>query len=324
MNLMLLCAGEGTRFRPQTLTVPKPALPFLTVPLAAYGLQWAQELAPRKLVVNTYHLPGKIHELFHRLNHGCGSLAFSDEAPKLMGSGGGIWKAQALLGQEDFLLMNGDEIFLPTSQGQLAEVAAKHRSANALATFVVIKYPGVGTHFGGVWTDGAENVLGFGKSAPIDGAHGWHYIGVMLLSPRIFKYLPAGKESNIIYDGLVAGMQAQEHVQIYVANGWWHETGNEVDYLKATGTCLRILADGEGDQARFLEAILRKHNPSTELTVSGKNIFLRSSSAAPIPPTSEGFVVLGQNSGLSGTENKNAVLGDGIRADQSVQNHFLV
>ena len=67
MNVMLLGAGEGTRLRPYTLTLPKPAIPFVTGPLAGHSLSFLGNLAINKLVVNTYHLPGEILHLFHSL-----------------------------------------------------------------------------------------------------------------------------------------------------------------------------------------------------------------------------------------------------------------
>lgn len=63
MNVMLLAAGEGTRLRPYTEILPKPAIPFLTIPLAAHALSFLRGFTIDKLVVNTFHLPHKIHEL---------------------------------------------------------------------------------------------------------------------------------------------------------------------------------------------------------------------------------------------------------------------
>jgi NDP-sugar pyrophosphorylase family protein len=39
MKGLLLAAGLGTRFKPYTDQVPKPAIPLLNVPIAYYNLQ---------------------------------------------------------------------------------------------------------------------------------------------------------------------------------------------------------------------------------------------------------------------------------------------
>lgn len=316
MNLMLLCAGEGTRLRPHTLVLPKPAVPFLTVPMAAYGLEWAKEIAPDRLIVNTYHLPGKIHDLFHAVAPKA-DLRFSDEAPTLMGSGGGIMKARKLIDGDDFLAMNGDEIFLPSRDGQLREARERHVGSRALATLVVMKYPGVGSVFGGVWADGDGRVRGFGKT-PIEGATaGWHYIGAIFLSRRVFDYLPPEGPSNLLYDALAAAIAKGESVRVAPVEGWWHETGNEADYLKATGESLAFLGGTFTGQKSFLEAVLRARSPKAvfEKTPHGA---LLSFDGLPLSAEIEGFAVLGRGAKLAaGTKNKNAVLGDGVRATEA-------
>ncbi|RYZ68331.1 MAG: mannose-1-phosphate guanyltransferase, partial [Proteobacteria bacterium] len=90
MNVMLLAAGEGTRLRPHTLIRPKPTIPFLNLPLAAYPLSLLEDMRVDRLVVNTFHLPTKVVDLFINLNHGARKLHFSHEINQIMGSGGGL------------------------------------------------------------------------------------------------------------------------------------------------------------------------------------------------------------------------------------------
>lgn len=317
MTLMLLCAGEGTRLRPHTHVLPKPAIPFLTVPMAAYGLEWAREISPERFVVNTYHLPEKIHRLFNGLQ-GVHGVAFSDEQPLLMGSGGGVMKAKPLIKDDDFLVMNGDEIFLPSRDGQLREAWAKHKASKAIATMVVMKYPGVGTVFGGVWTKDDE-VLGFGKTALAGSTEAWHYIGAIFLSKRIFNFLPQGKESNLLYDGLASALAAGEKVRIAPVAGWWHETGNEKDYLKASGEAMNMLAAGAGYEPRFLKSVLKAHSPDAIFDAAAMTL-----SFSPNKSATKGFAVIGRKAALHDGENENAVLGDGVHATSILKNQLLL
>lgn len=323
MTLMLLCAGEGTRLRPHTGILPKPAIPFLTVPLAAYGLAWAKEIAPSRVVVNSFHLPEKIHALFRSLAPP--DLKFSNEQPFLMGSGGGIMKAKPHLTGDDFLVMNGDEVFLPSEPGQLAAAAEGHRRSGALATLAVMKYPGVGTAFGGVWVDAANRVLGFGKTKPAGAVTGWHYIGALFLSSRIFNYLPEGEASNILTDGLLGGIARGENVRIAEVRGWWHETGNEKDYLAGTAGALPFFFSRESAEGAFLRALLAKHRPRAQWE-KRENAYILQADGSSFPPAGcEGFIVLGENSSLrEGTSNENAVLGDGVHAPGGVRNALLL
>lgn len=242
MNVMLLAAGEGTRLRPYTEVLPKPAIPFLTIPLAAHALSFLRGFTIDNLVVNTYHLPHKIHELFHTLPHKAKSLHFSDEVGKILGSGGGLGKARKhFIGGGDFFMMNADEVILPENPEALKLAMTTHQKNKPIATLMVMEHPAVGTQFGGVWTDASGKVLGFGKTALPGSTKGWHFVGAQILSERVFNYIPLEGETNILYDALTQALAAGEAVEIYPFKATWFETGNPKDFIHASEECFKYL-----------------------------------------------------------------------------------
>jgi mannose-1-phosphate guanylyltransferase len=54
---MVLCAGLGTRLRPLTERLPKPAVPVCGVPLIRFTLALLRGAGVRRAVVNVHHLP---------------------------------------------------------------------------------------------------------------------------------------------------------------------------------------------------------------------------------------------------------------------------
>src|ERR671922_95483 len=54
---MILCAGLGTRLRPLTERLPKPAVPVCGVPLVRFTLALLAHAGVRRAVVNVHHLP---------------------------------------------------------------------------------------------------------------------------------------------------------------------------------------------------------------------------------------------------------------------------
>lgn len=239
MKVMILAAGEGTRFRPHTLTLPKPAIPFLGVPLAFHSLALFSDLGSLDLVINTYHLPKKIKQTYAAIENKVHSLQFSDEAGFILGSGGGLKRAQSLLKPVDpFFMMNADEVILPVQSQILEKAYQYHLQSKNISTLLVMKHPLVGSKFGGVWTQ-EDQVIGFGKVSPAKETQAWHFLGIQILSPVVFQFLPENKESNILYDGLTQALQNGHQVGIFEVDAKWFETGNPQDFLLATKECLQ-------------------------------------------------------------------------------------
>jgi MurNAc alpha-1-phosphate uridylyltransferase len=107
MKAMILAAGRGERMRPLTDKLPKPLLPIAGKPLIVHHIERLAEAGFRELVINHAHL-GELIE--SGLGDGSAwgvEIRYSPEAVALE-TGGGIFQALHLLGEEPFLVVNGD------------------------------------------------------------------------------------------------------------------------------------------------------------------------------------------------------------------------
>ncbi len=238
MTAFLLCAGLGTRFRPHTEFIAKPALPVLNIPTLCYSLFFLEHAGLNNLIVNTHHLPRTIEHAINtlELNYPC---TFSSEQPKILGSGGALKNAKHLL-PDHFLLGNGDAVVLFEDPKIFDQTAELNQRTKAIATLVVIPHPQAGKELSAVWVEN-DRVVGFGRSAPTVNAKPFHFIGFTVFSKDILKYLPEG-ESNIFYDGIL-GAIAQGHLANVhiVESAKWYEAGNEHDYLRAHQELLSLI-----------------------------------------------------------------------------------
>lgn len=343
MNVMLLAAGEGTRLRPYTYIRPKPAIPFMNIPLAAYPLAFLENLPINRLIVNTFHLPTKIVDLFVQLPHGARHLNFSHEIERILGNGGGLEYAKDyFLGQGDLILMNSDEVILPVLPQQMQKALEHHQSSGAFCTLLTMHHPGVGSQFGGVWLDESEHVQGFGLIPPNPQCKkAEHFIGVQILSEEIFNYLPrGGVASNILYDGVSKAIAAGKKVQRYNIDCLWYETGNPKDFLHATETCLQLLSRAPATiedensvrllnpQRHLLTALQRfgGEKPVVEQR-NGLRLFKHSSCLVDRSAELTGYVVSGANSRIGANcKLRNVVIGDGvdIPADTVAENEIIL
>jgi mannose-1-phosphate guanylyltransferase len=331
MKVMLLAAGEGTRFRPHTLRLPKPALPFLNIPLGYYTLRWIDELKPEGFVVNTFHLPSEIHKVFNKIKPRLKNLEFSNEKEKILGSGGGLGHAKKFFAKtETILLANADEVFFPMEEKILARALQQHKDNKALATLIVIEHPEVGQQFGGIWVDANRQVIGFGKKEPVGAVKGYHYIGVCLLNQKVFDLIPEG-ESNILHDVLIKALNDSKlsselnlgKVQIFNTRGVWFETGNLESYLDATRESLNLLTqklepvDEMARAQRYLFDVTQEFAPDSELYQYENGTLWSSKSASPLPHTSvSGFAVVGEGAKMPRSVRlENAVVGAGVQLE---------
>lgn len=237
---MVLCAGLGTRLRPLTEVYPKPAVPFFDGPLVRYSFALLKGAGVEKVVVNTHHLPKVMAETAAReAQRQRLELAVSHE-PVIQGTGGGVRDARKLLGDEPFVLLNGDAFL----SFDLKALLAAHQARADAATLAVAPMP-PGESFKAVEAtpDGdVRRIAGVGEAG--DAAlEPWHFVGAHVVEPSIFDFIPATGEQDInrtVYTAMVrAGLKVRA---CPVTLGAWADLGTPRRYLSAceeilTGVC---------------------------------------------------------------------------------------
>lgn len=107
MKAMILCAGRGERMRPLTDSVPKPLLPVAGKPLVQYHLEKLAAAGVTEIVINHAWLGEQIEAALGDGSQ-CGiNIHYSAEGEALE-TAGGIIKALPLLGENPFIVVNGD------------------------------------------------------------------------------------------------------------------------------------------------------------------------------------------------------------------------
>ena len=108
MKAMILAAGRGERLRPLTDSTPKPMLQVAGKPLLEHHLMRLAAVGITDIVINTSWLAEQIEEYFSDCEKRLGvTISWSREVMALE-TGGGIARALPLLGDEPFILLNGD------------------------------------------------------------------------------------------------------------------------------------------------------------------------------------------------------------------------
>jgi MurNAc alpha-1-phosphate uridylyltransferase len=108
MKAMILAAGRGERMRPLTDQVPKPLLEVAGKPLIVYHIEALRDAGFRELVINHAWLGERITEYLGDGSSFGVRIRYSPEPEGALETGGGIQHALPLLGDEAFLVVNGD------------------------------------------------------------------------------------------------------------------------------------------------------------------------------------------------------------------------
>jgi len=108
MKAMILSAGRGERLRPLTDHTPKPLLKAGKHRLIEYLIQSLVKAGINDIVINTAHLGEQFQETLGNGQQFGANISYSPEPEAGLETAGGIINALPLLGDEAFLIVNGD------------------------------------------------------------------------------------------------------------------------------------------------------------------------------------------------------------------------
>jgi NDP-sugar pyrophosphorylase family protein len=229
---MVLAAGLGTRMRPLTDLLAKPALPVLNRPLIVWTLERLAAHGVTDVVINLHHLPGTVRRAVAQGGELGLRVTFSFERT-ILGTGGGPRRLRRFLGDEPFLLVNGDMLF----DLDLTRLVARHRAAGALATLALRPNPNPRVYAPVV-------TLGDGRIVWLPGVRRrragrvWLFAGIHVMEPSLLDRLPAGPRDSVrdLYAPLVERDQRLLGVPL---RGPWFDLGTPELYRRGQLALLR-------------------------------------------------------------------------------------
>jgi MurNAc alpha-1-phosphate uridylyltransferase len=225
MKALVPAAGFGTRFRPATLTTPKPLLPLLGVPILVRLFRHLRDQGVTSAVVNVHHLA---ETLMATVGGACEGVpvAWSPEDP-ILGTAGAIRRAaeRGLLGDEPFLVVNGD-LFTTLSFVPLRAAFAAPGVVSALG---VLPHSVEGET--ALWGDAAGRLVSLGNERPFPEATGpWLFTGLQLAAPGLIDRIPPGV-SELARDVLRPSTEKRDGAFALVPyrvpeDGFWFDLGS--------------------------------------------------------------------------------------------------
>ncbi|MBV6492983.1 MAG: D-glycero-alpha-D-manno-heptose 1-phosphate guanylyltransferase [Turneriella sp.] len=226
MNGFLLAAGLGTRLKPLTDKIAKPALPIAGLPMLVYPLNFFFEAKVKKLAVNTHHAPETIRAVLEKIEQPW-ELYISHEK-KLLDTGGGLKACEAFLKEERVLLANADivagidiERLLRFHEARLADltlVVVPHKDADKIAPITLGE---------------KDAIVDINRTLDKKSTGKHLYAGVAVFEPLLWKYLHK-EPSSIVYTAYVSLIASGARVCAYTHEGTWFDCGTPENYHAAS------------------------------------------------------------------------------------------
>jgi MurNAc alpha-1-phosphate uridylyltransferase len=207
MKAMILAAGKGERMRPLTLTTPKPLVRAGGVPLIEYHLRALAAAGFTEIVINHAWLGQQIEDYLGDGSQFGVQIQYSPEGEPLE-TGGGIFRALPLLGDEAFVVVNGD---IWTDY----DFSVLHQPIVGLAHLVLANNPA--HHPSGDF----QLIDGQVRDGQPDTAT-LTYSGIAVLHPQLFEGCSAGafKLAPLLRSAMANGQVSGERL-----NGQWVDVG---------------------------------------------------------------------------------------------------
>ncbi len=230
MNGMILAAGLGTRMLPVSRICPKPLLPLLGKTLLDIRIESVRNAGAEKIVVNMSHLADRMEAYLSGKDYGVEVVPLRER--KILGTAGGIKNAQRWLDRDDFIVMNSDLLFDP--EPDFGVMIESHRRNDAVSTLLLKENPDPEKYSSLALMSGKISLFPGATGPNHDpGSKNLMFTGVSILSPEIFKIIPAGRPVDISTEIYAPMVQNNGPIYGVVTNSGWTDLGTLSDYRKA-------------------------------------------------------------------------------------------
>lgn len=222
MNSIILAGGFGTRLKPLTDNVPKPALKIANRPVLDYVASQLKFYGITDAVFTLGYKPEIIREICENYDGITARFTLED---KPLGTAGAVKAAESLL-DDVFLVMSGDAI----SDIDLGAMIAAHLSSDNLVTVALTTVPDP-RRYGVARLDG-DKIASFVEK-PADDRYGRLVnAGVYVADKSVLSLIPKEKQYDFARD-LFPKLVGTRKLGAFLHGGYWCDVGDKKSFYEA-------------------------------------------------------------------------------------------
>jgi mannose-1-phosphate guanylyltransferase len=226
LQALVLAGGEGTRLRPLTLTVPKPAMPLAGRPFLTFMLDWLASHGVAESILSCGYRSDGVRRVLGDIYEGMRLRYVIEE--EALGTAGPIrLAADSGVLAERFLVLNGDTL----TDFDLTAELAQHERTGAEGTLALAGVEDTAS-YGVVPTDAGGRVTEFLEKID-DPPTNRINAGAYVLERSVAERIEPGRA--VSFEREIFPAMAREGVLYgFMAEGYWIDIGTPERYLEAT------------------------------------------------------------------------------------------
>lgn len=301
MKAVVMAGGYGTRLRPLTIKLPKPMIPIANRPMLEHIVRLLKGHGFDDIIMLTYFFPETIEDYFGDGSAFEVSITYRQDPPGGLGTAGAVKGVEDLL-DDPFLVISGDVI----TDFDLGEAVRFHSERDDPATMILTRVDNP-LPFGVVITDEEHRVSRFLEKPS------WGEVfsdnvntGIYIIDPDVLERIPEGKQRDFSKDLFPALLAEGRPPAAYVAEGYWKDVGNTVEYLQVH----REIASGS----------LYLNIPGRPVEMDGAAVYLGEGATLDPDTQLSGLVVIGDGVEVEGGSRiRDSFIGPGCKVGGRVR-----
>ncbi|NYZ60508.1 NTP transferase domain-containing protein [Candidatus Micrarchaeota archaeon] len=310
MKALILAAGAGTRLFPYTLSSPKHMLPIANKPLLEYNVEQVASMGMKELGIVVGHRKEQIMGYFGDGKKWGLKITYIEQE-KRMGISHAILTAEKFIGNDKFVVILGDNLFMDDLSQQMGEFLSSGAEAG-----IGVQKVDDGRFFGIVeMRDGKvlEIVEKPEKPASDIASVGLYFFS----SPKVFgvirKQKPSARGEIEIADTLMGLVSSGSHVKPLWIKKRWKDTGRRSELLDANRAIL-----GDMNENRVSKDAVVTGSEIIPPCIIGEGCIISKSRIGP-------FVSMGNGCRVEGAKISESIICEGteIRFSEPIKNSII-
>lgn len=233
---ILLSAGFGTRLKPLTDKIPKPAVPFLGRPMAWYAMHALKQTGVATLAANVHHLPDIMADCLQKCaqNLGLPEVHIFRENGEILGTGGGARSCLSLIPDADrYIIYHGDVL----CNADLRAALKSHDSSGCDVTLVVAPRP-QNSKLGMIGLDSNHHIVQIRdwfradydvSQLPVPAC----FTGIHIIEHRLLETLELGKNICLVTEIYRRMLEQNRPINACMTDAFFADIGTPETYFEA-------------------------------------------------------------------------------------------